>query len=63
MLSGGKLSRRRAESQSQSGTGPQSPPYNLMNRVVQKASFRSPEFIGFFAPISKIDAGVLPTGN
>jgi len=31
--------------------------------VVQKASFRSPEFIGFFAPISKIRAGPLATGN
>jgi hypothetical protein len=30
-------------------------------RVVQKASFRSPEFIGFFAPISEIRAGPLPT--
>jgi hypothetical protein len=28
--------------------------------VVQKASFRSPEFIGFFAPISEIRAGLLP---
>jgi hypothetical protein len=32
-------------------------------RVVQKASFRSPEFIGFFAPISEIGAGLLPTVN
>jgi hypothetical protein len=35
----------------------------LVNRVVQKASFRSPEFIGFFAPISEIRAGLLPTVN
>jgi hypothetical protein len=34
-----------------------------VNRVVQKASFRSPEFIGFFAPISEIRAGLLPTVN
>jgi hypothetical protein len=33
----------------------------LVNRVVQKASFRSPVFIGFFAPISEIRAGPLPT--
>jgi hypothetical protein len=33
-----------------------------VNRVVQKAAFRSPEFIGFFAPISEIRAGPLPTG-
>jgi hypothetical protein len=32
-------------------------------RVVQKASFRRPEFIGFFAPISEIRAGPLPTVN
>jgi hypothetical protein len=32
-----------------------------VNRVVQKASFRSPEFIGFFAPIPEIRAGPLPT--
>jgi hypothetical protein len=36
---------------------------HLVNRVVQKASFRSPEFIGFFAPISEIRAGLLPTVN
>jgi hypothetical protein len=30
--------------------------------VVQKASFRSPKFIGFYAPISEIRAGPLPTG-
>jgi hypothetical protein len=34
----------------------------LVNRVVQKASFQNPDFIGFFAPISKIRAGLLPTG-
>jgi hypothetical protein len=39
------------------------PPQTLVNRVVQKASFRSPEFIGFFAPISEIRAGLLPTVN
>jgi len=33
----------------------------LVNRVVQKASFRSPDFIGFFAPISEIRDGPLPT--
>jgi hypothetical protein len=33
----------------------------LVNRAVQKASFHSPEFIGFFAPISEIRAGLLPT--
>ena len=32
-----------------------------MNRVVQKASFRSPEFIGFYAPISEIRNGPLVT--
>jgi hypothetical protein len=31
----------------------------LPNRVVQKASFQNPNFIGFFAPISKIRAGLL----
>jgi hypothetical protein len=35
----------------------------LVNRVVQKASFRNPEFIGFFARISEIRAGPLATGN
>jgi hypothetical protein len=34
----------------------------LVTRVVQKASFRSPKFIGFYAPISEIRAGPLPTG-
>jgi hypothetical protein len=33
------------------------------NRVVQKAPFRSPEFIGFFASISEIRAGPLATGD
>ncbi len=33
----------------------------LVNRVVQKASFRSPEFIGFFAPIFTNRAGPLAT--
>jgi len=36
---------------------------HLVNRVVQKASFRSPEFIGFFAPISENRGGPLATGN
>ena len=33
----------------------------LVNRVVQKASFQNPNFIGFFAPISEIRAGPLAT--
>jgi hypothetical protein len=33
----------------------------LVNRVVQKASFRSPEFIGFFSPIFANRAGPLAT--
>jgi hypothetical protein len=32
-----------------------------VNRVVQKASFQNPNFIGFFAPISEIRAGPLAT--
>ena len=33
----------------------------LVNRMVQKAPFRSPEFIGFLAPIFANRAGPLPT--
>jgi hypothetical protein len=33
----------------------------LVNRVVQKALFQNLNFIGFFAPISEIGAGLLPT--
>ena len=66
MLTGGNVEKASGKPKSERNRPP-NPTLQLKTvfnqRVVQKASFRSPEFIGFFAPISENRGGPLATGN